>query len=59
VLTVKKMQSNMHQRIVDLEKVIGDYETEQRRLQTKNETVLTQAMEMESDLRARGILSEE
>jgi len=49
----------MHQRIVDLEKVIGDYETEQRRLQTKNETVLTQAMEMESDLRARGILSEE
>ena len=53
------MQSSLHQRIVDLEKVIGDFETEQRRIQTKNETVLTQTIEMEAELREKGMLTED
>ena len=59
VTAVKKMQSSLHQRIVDLEKVIGDFETEQRRIQTKNETVLTQTIEMEAELREKGMLTED
>ena len=59
VLSCKKMQSSLHQRIVDLEKVIGDFETEQRRLRVKNETVLTQTIEMETELLSKGLLSQE
>ena len=36
----------LHQSICDLEKVIGDYSVEQRRLKTKQATLLTQAVEL-------------
>ena len=49
----------LHESISDLEKVIGDLEVEQRRLQTKQETVLTQIMESEYALKERNMLNEE
>lgn len=55
----KKMQSSLHQRIVDCEKRIGDNTIEQTRLRTKNETKLTQAIELEALLTSRGQMSEE
>jgi len=33
--------SYLHQRIVDLEKVIAEYDTETRRIRTKNATLMT------------------
>ena len=49
----------LHQSICDLEKVIGDYSVEQRRLKTKQATLLTQAVELQADLEEMNLLTEE
>jgi len=49
----------LHERIVDLEKVIGDFDTEKRRLNTKNATLMTQSIELEAELAARGLMTPE
>ena len=49
----------LHESISDLEKVIGDLEIEQRRLVTKQSTVLTQIMESEYALKEKNMLNEE
>ena len=52
-------KNSLHQSICDLEKVIGDFDVEQRRLKTKQSTLLTQTIELETELEERNLLSEE
>ena len=49
----------MHERIIDLEKVIRDFETEKRRMNTRNATTMTQTIELEAELAKRGLLTAE
>ena len=40
-------KNSLHQSICDLEKVVGDFDIEQRRLKTKQSSLLTQTIELE------------
>ena len=42
-----------------MEKVIGDFDIEQRRLKTKQATLLTQTMDLKYELELRNLLNEE
>lgn len=52
-------KNSLHQSICDLEKVVGDFDVEQRRLKTKQSSLLTQTIELESELVERNLLTEE
>lgn len=52
-------KNSLHQSICDLEKVVGDFDVEQRRLKTMQSTLLTQTIELETELLQRNLLTEE
>lgn len=52
-------KNSLHQSICDLEKVIGDFEVEQKRLKTKQTTLLSQTMNLETELVSRELINEE
>ena len=44
---------------MDLEKSISDTDTDSRRIKTKNATLMTQLVELETELTMRGLLTDE
>lgn len=52
----KNAEKSLKQSISDLDKVIGDFEMEQRRLVTKQSNLLTQTLDLEAELSDRGLI---